>query len=191
MIVPPEEVQEIEPATASGSGRGSQRAEHEDGPQFIYRCSCREAIQSTYTSQYIAGVAFMVTTFVKTKEVSYYHLRAIYCIVLMHSTIGGVCIFDRETYFRRRFSGLMSRWQGQENESDRSQCKSEFKMRDFALTLNQCLLFGFTIFIAVGRDKDFDQCYKLSQSMFIISFLGLELLMGLAIWNNGRYSPAI
>lgn len=114
---------------------------------MVYRCYCQEAIESTYTSQYIAGVAFAVTAFVKHNSISYYHLRIIYCLLAMNTTIGLVTNFVRASKLKNllgldRKSGL------------------KWKMIDVVLLFNMMVLFGFSIYLFLKKDEKFSGCYK-------------------------------
>ena len=114
---------------------------------MVYRCYCQEAIESTYTSQYIAGVAFAVTAFVKHKSISYYHLRIIYCLLAMNTTIGLVVNFVRAS----KLINLLG--------LDRK-IGLKWKMIDVVLLFNMIVLFGFSIYLFLKKDEKFSGCYK-------------------------------
>lgn len=133
-----------EPSIFSGVG-ASRRSDRRR--RMVYRCYCQEAIESTYTSQYIAGVAFAVTAFVKHNSISYYHLRIIYCLLAMNTTIGLVTNFVRASKLKNllgldRKSGL------------------KLKMIDVVLLFNMIVLFGFSIYLFLKKDEKFSGCYK-------------------------------
>lgn len=115
--------------------------------RMVYRCYCQEAIESTYTSQYIAGVAFAVTAFVKHDSISYYHLRIIYCLLAMNTTIGLVTNFVRASKVKTLL-GL-----------DRK-IGLKWKMIDVVLPCNMIVLLGFSIYLFLKKDKKFSGCYK-------------------------------
>lgn len=127
-----------------------------------YRCYCREAIQDTYTSQYITGVAFVVTAFVKINTVSYYHLRVIYCLLAMNSIIGVASNFDRDS--RLRFWIRL-------NHRPKS-----WKMIDFVYVVNLVVFFAFSIFIFVKQDQNFSRCYKHSRGMILATWFWFAFL---------------
>lgn len=113
----------------------------------MYRCYCQEAIESTYTSQYIAGVAFAVTAFVKHTSISYYHLRVIYCLLAMNTTIGLVTNFGMASKLKFRLG--FHRKDG-----------SKWKMIDIILPFNSLILLAFSIYLFLNKDEKFSTCYK-------------------------------
>lgn len=136
-----------EPSIFSGVGDRPESRRSDRRRRMVYRCYCQEAIESTYTSQYIAGVAFAVTAFVKHNSISYYHLRIIYCLLAMNTTIGLVTNFVRASKLKNmlgldRKSGL------------------KLKMTDVVLLFNMIVLFGFSIYLFLKKDEKFSGCYK-------------------------------
>lgn len=115
--------------------------------RMVYRCYCQEAIESTYTSQYIAGVAFAVTAFVKHDSISYYHLRIIYCLLAMNTTIGLVTNFVRASKVRTLLGLHPKRG-------------LKWKMIDVILPCNMIVLLGFSIYLFLKKDEKFSSCYK-------------------------------
>ena len=118
--------------------------------RIVYRCYCQEAIESTYTSQYIAGVAFAVTAFVKHTSISYYHLRVIYCLLAMNTTIGLV------TNFGMASSKLKFRLASHRKDGS----KMKWKMIDIILPFNSLILLAFSIYLFINKDEKFSTCYK-------------------------------
>lgn len=115
--------------------------------RMVYRCYCQEAIESTYTSRYIAGVAFAVTAFVKHDSISYYHLRVIYCLLALNTTVGLVTNFGTASKIKfllgvGRKSGL------------------KWKMIDLVLPCNMIILFGFSVYLFCKKDEKLSDCYK-------------------------------
>lgn len=115
--------------------------------RMVYRCYCKEAIESTYTSRYIAGVAFAVTAFVKHDSISYYHLRVIYCLLALNTTIGLVTNFG--TASKIKFLLGISRKSG-----------LKWKMIDLVLPCNMIILFGFSVYLFCKKDGKLSDCYK-------------------------------
>jgi hypothetical protein len=178
--VPLQDLEEVQLIEASGYDRREPGAD----PQYIYRCHCQEAVQDTYTSQYVAGLAFIVTAFLIETEISYYHFRVIHCIVSMHSTIGLMSNYHRQSflsflvrYITSYFFGERPRWED-----------LKFKMIDFALLLNVVLLWAFTIFIPFHRDTCFDLCYKNDIWTFVGSSLAFLVLLCMAMFGNGCHN---
>lgn len=130
--------------------------------RIVYRCYCQEAIESTYTSQYIAGVAFAVTALVKHKSISYYHLRIIYCLLTMNTTIGIVTNFLRSS--KLKYLASPDRKSG-----------SRRKMIDVVLPCNIFVLVGFSIYLFL-KDENFSGCYKYKLGPAIGSLVWFILL---------------
>lgn len=146
-------------------------------PRLIYRCYCREAIQDAYTSQYITGVAFVVTAFVKINTISYYHLRVIYCLLAMNSIIGIASNFDRDSRLRL----WRSRWS---RNAGGGRPKS-WKMIDFVYMINLAVFLAFSIFIFIKQDGNFSRCYKHNRILAFATWYWFFGLSGLT-WIFGN-----
>lgn len=131
----------------TGTARTGIEAETERPRRIVYRCYCQEAIESTYTSQYIAGVAFAVTAFVKHNSISHYHLRVIYCLLAMNTTIGLVTNFGMTSKLK-----LLPSFHRKDG--------SKWKMIDIILPFNTLILLAFSIYLFVNKDGKFSTCYK-------------------------------
>lgn len=147
-------------------------------PRLVYRCYCREAIQSAYTSQYIAGIAFVVTAFVKIHTISYYHLRVIYCLLAMNTVIGVASNFDRDSriHYLLGFSGLQDR--------------PKWKMIDFVYMINIAVFSAFSLYIILKRDQNFSSCYKHSRPMVFATWFWFLGLSGLTLFYRKRFRSA-
>lgn len=154
--------------------------------QYTYRCFCQEVIESTYTSQYVAGIAFIVTAFVKRSEVTLYHLRVIYSIVSMHSVLGLISNYHRQS--------LLSFWAsfiGFSRKKDEGRNKKQpFKMLDFALLFNLALFVSFSIFVPLQHDNCFRVCYSESIGTFLGSLGGFLALLCISLYGNGVHGPS-
>lgn len=139
--------------TATGAGRETETETERRRRRIVYRCYCQEAIESTYTSQYIAGVAFAVTAFVKHASISYYHLRIIYCLLAMNTTIGLVTNFGTASSKIRFRLGF---------DRKNNHGGSKWKMIDIILPFNMLILLAFSIYLFINNNKDerFSNCYK-------------------------------
>lgn len=149
-------------------------------PRLIYRCYCREAIQGAYTSQYITGVAFAVTAFVKINTISYYHLRVIYCLLAMNSIIGVASNFDRDS--RLRF------WARSSQARVRPQ---SWKMIDFVYMINLVVFLAFSVYIFVKQDQNFSRCYKHNRILVFATWYWFFGLSGLTVIFGQRVRSAI
>lgn len=144
--------------------------------RVVYRCYCQEAIESTYTSQYIAGVAFAVTAFVKHASISYYHLRIIYCLLAMNTTIGLVTKF-----------GMTSKMNLLLGFDDRK-CELKWKMIDLVLPCNTLILFAFSIYLFCNKDEKFSDCYKHKLGPAVGTLLWFLLLAIASCWGRPWHS---
>ncbi len=124
-------------------------------PRMVYRCYCREAIQNTYTSQYIAGFAFAITAFVKNSSMSYYHLRVIYCLITMNSVIELASNFDR-----------VSKLCFRSNRRDRP----NWKMIDLVYVINIAIVWAFTGYVGIKQDAQFVRCYEYNGTIIFVTW---------------------
>ena len=143
--------------------------------RIVYRCYCQEAIESTYTSQYIAGVAFAVTAFVKHASISYYHLRIIYCLLAMNTTIGLVTNFGT--------ASKINFWPRGERKSG-----LKWKMIDLVLPCNLIILFGFSIYLFCNKDEKFSNCYKHKLGPAVGTLVWFALLAFASFWGRSALS---
>jgi hypothetical protein len=60
-------------------------------------CGLREAVVSTFTSQYVAGVAYIVVAFIRREETTYYHLRIIHGLCGINLVVGVVSEYNRRS----------------------------------------------------------------------------------------------
>lgn len=148
--------------------------------RLIYRCYCREAIQDAYTSQYITGIAFVVTAFVKINTISYYHLRVIYCLLAMNSIIGVASNFDRDS--RLRF------WMRSSRAGVRPK---SVKMIDFVYVINLAVLLAFTVYVFVKQDPNFSRCYKHNRILVFATYFWFCGLSTLTLVFGKRVRSAI
>lgn len=114
--------------------------------RMLYRCYCQEALGSTYTSRYIAGVAFAVTAFMKYYSISYYHIRVIYCLLALNTTIDLVTSFGTASKIKNL---LGIGWKS----------GSKWKMIDPVLPCNMIILFGFSIYLFCKKDEKLSDYY--------------------------------
>lgn len=147
--------------------------------RLIYRCYCREAIQDTYTSQYIAGIAFVVTAFVKINTISYYHLRVIYCLLAMNSIIGVASNFDRDSRLRFQFRA-----------QDRPNRPKKWKMIDFVYTINLAVFLAFSVYIFVRQDQNFSRCYKHNRLLVFATWFWFFCLSGSTSFRGRGFRSA-
>lgn len=61
------------------------------------RSSAHAAIVSMFTGQYVVGLAYVVTTFIKHKEMTYYHLRIVIGLCSINFVVLFVCEYTRKT----------------------------------------------------------------------------------------------
>lgn len=148
----------------------------DEPPRLVYRCSCREAVQNAYTSQYIAGIAFVVTAFVKKNSLSYYHLRVIYSLLAMNSVIGAVSTFDRDS----RLAYLVGGRYG----------AKKWKMIDFVYMINVAVFCAFAVYIFIKRDPNFSNCYKNNRPMVFATWFWFGGLCALTVLRWGFFRSA-
>lgn len=161
-----------ETETGTGTGTGTERR-----LRIVYRCYCQEAIESTYTSQYIAGVAFAVTAFVKHASISYYHIRIIYCLLAMNTTIGLVTNFG--TASKIKFLLRLDPKNG-----------FKWKMIDIILPFNMLILVAFSIYLFSHKDEKFSSCYKHKLGPAVGTLLWF-LVLAIASYRGGPARSAL
>ncbi|KAH6721151.1 hypothetical protein BKA61DRAFT_152162 [Leptodontidium sp. MPI-SDFR-AT-0119] len=175
-------VEELQIQEASGF----RLPERDTTPRYLYRCYCQQTIESTYTSQYISGVAFIVTAFVKWREISPYHLRVIYSIVSMHTIIGLVANYGRQSLLSLSFARLCL-------GADRAPSwdRLVYKALDSAVLLNLLLLSIFTVLVPVYsyRDQCFQSCYDKNTWTYAVSVVFFYYLLIFSIQQNGDNGP--
>ncbi|EPE28620.1 hypothetical protein GLAREA_09741 [Glarea lozoyensis ATCC 20868] len=179
----PEDFEELELSEISGR---SIRENPGARPRYIYRCHCRQVIGDTYTSQYVAGLAFMLTSFLKWKEISPYHFRVIYCVVSVHSILGLVANYDRQSFLSYILFGRMDK---RLIRHDGSRMKFQFKMTDFAFLLSLALFVAFSIFVPLRNSSCFSVCYPIDTRVFGISAGAFVALLCMALFGNGGHGP--
>lgn len=145
--------------------------------RMVYRCYCQEAIESTYTSRYIAGVAFAVTAFVKHNSISYYHLRVIYCLLALNTTIGLVTNFG--TASKIKFLLGVGRKTG-----------LKWKMIDLVLPCNMIIFSGFSIYLFCKKDEKLSDCYKHKLGPAVGTLVWF-LLLAIASYRGGSSRSAL
>ncbi|KAH8589891.1 hypothetical protein B0O99DRAFT_692108 [Bisporella sp. PMI_857] len=181
---PPEEVEQLELQEASGYSR-REPGEEPPPPRYIYRCHCQQVIRDTYTSQYVAGLAFIVTAFSKWEEISPYHFRVIYSIVSMHSTLGLVANYDRSSFLSVVALYIYSpAARGRLHRKD-----LKFKMVDFAFLLSLILFAAFGVLVFTRVDICFRNCYAGGTVVLVYSALAFFLLLMIAMYGNGYHGP--
>ena len=127
-----------------------------------------EALQSTYTSQYITGVAYVVTTFIRWKTTSQYHRNAVFCLVAINSTVGLIVNFDRPFI-------LGFRVQVGKNGRRGFRWKT-LHMVDFGLLLTLLVFIAFGISTLVAQDEHFMECFKGWRIFISCSLIGFGLM---------------
>jgi hypothetical protein len=180
---PPQDPEELELSEVSGR---SVRENPGARPRYIYRCHCRQVIGDTYTSQYVAGLAFMLTAFLKWKEISPYHFRVIYCVVSVHSILGLVANYDRQSFLSFILFGHMDK---RLIGHDGSRMKFKFKMADFAFLLSLALFVAFSIFVPLRTSSCFSACYTIDTKVFGVSAASFVVLLNMALVGNGGHGP--
>lgn len=150
--------------------------------RLVYRCYCREAVQNAYTSQYIAGIAFVVTAFVKHKTISYYHLRVIYCLLAMNSVIGVASNLDRSSKLRSLL------WLSRRQRTR----QPKWKMIDFVYTINLAVFWAFSLYVFIKQDTNFSSCYKHNRIMIFATCLWFFWLSAMTLSSKkARPSAAV
>lgn len=161
-------------------------------PQHIvYRCFCREAIQNTYTSQYIAGVAYIITAFIKSEEVSSYHLFVIYCLAALNSCIGLASLFYRPSRLRFTYQDIFGiRHPGHTRQK-------KWSAVDVVFCVNMLLFAAFGLFVLIksAQDTVFLNCHKGAVSSSVVTFLWISILFLLVLITTPsrllRYHSAV
>ena len=156
--------------------RSSERTSESDSPHGIrakWPCQAAEALQNTYTSQYITGIAFVVATFAKWNSTSQYHRNVVFCLVAMNSMVGAIVNFDRPFILGYRVQASVDGKRGFNSKT--------LRMVDFALLFTLLVFVGFGFSTLVALDDQFERCFKHWTELLIASMACFGVLGAIVV----------